>query len=334
MTNTMNNLQFIIAVLRDLIFGIIITWAAVSSVFAQGGRPAARQNIIDTNSKPMVFAAGVVSTPYDEWATSFTPDGNTVYFSQGAIYWTICFSKKVDGKWTRPRVSNISGKWKDTDPFVSPDGKRIFFVSNRPLHGEPQDKAQKNFHLWYADRISDDEWSAPHHIDAPVNLAGVNNYAPSVSRSGSLFFCSRGREGHAGMGSYCAAWLGDHYDKPKLLLLNENADTQDPFIAPDESYIIFASANELYVSFREGDGWSAGQKLGRQVNNGDAISSPYVSPDGKMLYYSTNRVQGFYKRDPRGHALNYDELETEMKSIFNSSGNILMIPVNMTNLAN
>jgi hypothetical protein len=53
-----------------------------------------------------------------------------------------------------------------------------------------------------------------------------------------------------------------------------------------------------------------------------------------MLYYSTGRVRGFYKRDPKGHALNYDELETEMKSIFNSSGNILMIPVNITNLMN
>ncbi|MDB5134034.1 MAG: translocation protein TolB [Mucilaginibacter sp.] len=191
------------------------------------------QNIVDTAARPQVFAHGVASTPYDEWATSFTPDGRTVFFSQGGLYWTICFSKMVAGKWSRPNVISFSGKWNDTDPFVSPDGKRMFFISNRPVDtASDKNKYNKNYHIWYADCLAGDNWSAPHHLDAPVNINGSNNYAPSVSRSGTLCFCSRGRDGHDGMASYSAKWLGDHYDTPQLFTLNGKEDSRTPSSPP------------------------------------------------------------------------------------------------------
>ena len=319
-------MQFLYWLSREVAIGVIITLCSIFQVFSQASQP----NIVDTASRPKVFAEGAISTPYSEWATSFTPDGNTVYFSRGAIYWTVCYSKLVNGKWGRPVVAAFSGRYNDTDPFVSPDGKRMFFISNRPFEAG-EDKPQKNYHIWYADLISGDEWSAPKHIDAPVNLAASNNYAPSVSSSGTLFFCSRNREGNKGMGGYAAKWLGDHYDKPQQLVLLGKEDVQDPFTAPDESYVVFLSGNDLYYCPKNGNEWGAAQKLGPQVNNGDSNSSPYVSRDGKMLYYSSSRVQGFYKRDLQAKPLNYDELEAENKSIFNSEGNILVIPVKIPN---
>jgi hypothetical protein len=131
------------------------------------------------------------------------------------------------------------------------------------------------------------------------------------------------------MNSYYAKWLGDHYDTPKLLAPNGEQEISDPYIAPDESYLIFVNGNDLYISFRQGDDWSAGQNLGPQVNNGDGNFDPTVSPDGKMLYYASARIQGFYKRDQKGHALDYDGLLKEMQNIFNGNSNILMIPINV-----
>ena len=284
------------------------------------------KTLIDSSSRAEVFAPGAASTPYDEWATSFTPDGNTVYVSQGGVFWTIVYSKKTGGQWGTPKVAPFSGRWNDTDPFISPDGNRLFFISNRPLVDTPQDKPQKDYHIWYVDHLSGDDWSAPHHLEAPINIEGVNNYAPSVSRSGTLCFCSRGRDGHEGMTSYAAAWRNGAYDKPVPLALLGKEDMQDPFIAPDESYLVFVSGNDLYISFRQGNDWSTAQKLPLQVNNGDSNSSPYVSRDGKTLYYSSGRIQGFYKRD-RSHALDYDGLVKEMQNIFNGHSNILMIPI-------
>jgi hypothetical protein len=310
---------------KAVVLGIIITWCAVLSAFSQNSQA----NIIDTAANPQLFADGVVSSPYTEWATSFTPDGKTVYFSRGAVYWTICSSKMVNGMWAKPAVVNISGRWRDTDPFITPDGKRMFFISNRPPEGMPQNKPQPNFHIWYAERLDGDEWGALHYLDTVINSKMASNYGISVNRAGDLYFCSRDREGHAGMSSYCAKWLGDHFDKPKLLALRDKEEVQDPFIAPDGRYLIFESGPDLYICYKNGDGWSPAENLGSKVNNGDSNSSPCISPDGKTLYYSSSRIRGFYKRDPVNHALNYNELEKEMNSDFNNQPNILMVPVNI-----
>ncbi len=274
-------MHFIKGFSKKIILSLIITWCACLTAFSQ--------NIIDANSKPTVFVQEGVSLPNDQSVATFMPDGNTVYIAAGQ---TICFSKMVNNKWTKPTVAAFSGQWKDWDPALSPDGKRLVFVSTRPLDDMPQNKPQKNAHLWYVDRLSGDGWSKPKHLDAPVNLEGLNDYGPSVSSSGTICFCCRGRDGNKGMGGYYTKWLGDHYDKPKLLSLNGNNEIYDPFIAPDERYIIFVSNGDLYISYRHGNDWSQGNKLGPQVNNGKGNSDPYVSTDGKTLYYSQDHAPG------------------------------------------
>jgi Tol biopolymer transport system component len=287
------------------------------------------QNVIDTASRPTVFALGVVSTPFEEVAATFKPDGNTVYFAQGTIVMQVCFSKKVGGKWAKPNVASFSGHWGDWDPFLSPDAKRIYFVSNRPLDTTAANKLKRNTHLWYADNLGGDNWSEPKYINAPFNLDSIGNFAPSVSKAGNLFFYSPQRDKSGKGRSYYAKWLGDHFDEPKMLGLNGDKEVGDPCVAPDESYIVFVSGNDLFISFRNGDTWEKGQNLGPQVNSGESNYDPTVSPDGKTVYYTSNKIRGLYKRDPKKLPLNYDGLLEEMNSIFNGKGNILMIPIKL-----
>ncbi|HTD39839.1 MAG TPA: hypothetical protein VK671_04405 [Mucilaginibacter sp.] len=275
-------MHFTIKISKKLILSLIII--SCTSLAASS------QNIVTPGSKPMVFTQKGVASPNNESVSAFMPDEKTVYLADGT---TICFSKKINGKWTKPTVAPFSGHWKDWDPALRPDGKRLIFVSNRPVDtAADQSKPQKNHHLWYVDRISGDKWTEPKHLDAPVNLAGHNDYGPSVSSMGTICFCSRGRDGYKGMGGYYVKWLGDHYDKPKLLSLNGNSAIFDPFIAPDERYIIFVSNGNLYISYRKGNDWSQGEKLGPEVNNGKGNNDPYVSPDGKMLFYSQDKAPG------------------------------------------
>ena len=291
---------------------------------------ACAQTLIDTASRPTVFAPGVVSTPFEEVAATFTPGGNTVYFAQGTIAMAVCFSKKIDGKWSKPNVAAFSGHWGDWDPFLSPDSKRIYFVSNRPLDTTAANKLKRNTHLWYADNLGADNWSEPKYINAPFNLDGIGNFAPSVSKSKDLCFFSPQRDKSGKGRSYYAKWLGDHYDEPKMLVLNGDEEVGDPCVAPDESYIIFVSGNDLYISYRKGDAWAQGQNLGPQVNSGESNYDPTVSPDGKnAVIYTSNKIRGFYKRDPQKLPLNYDGLLEEMNSMFNGKGNILAIPINL-----
>jgi Tol biopolymer transport system component len=322
-------MEILIKISRKLMTGYLFL-AMCSPVLCQETQRA----IIDKNSIPTVFAPGVVSTPFEEGAVTFTPNGKTVYFYQGTVYMTICFSTQVNGRWTKPKIASFSGKWSDWDPFLSPDGMRLYFVSNRPLDSTLEKTNARKSHIWFTDYLDSNHWSVPQFINAPFNLDGIGNYAPTVSKSGTLFFYSPQRNKAGKAQSYYAKWLSDHYDEPKAFVLNGIDEISDPFIAPNESYIIFVSGNDLYISYSKGDHWSDGEKLDSLVNNGDANFDPTVSPDGKMLYYSSARIKGFYKREPGRKPLDYDGLLTEMNSIFNGRSNILTIPINLTTTIN
>jgi Tol biopolymer transport system component len=306
---------------NSFVFCILFGFVAVASAQGKSG------GIVDTSDRPVVFAPGVVSGPFEEVAATFTPDANTVYFAQGTISMEICYSRRVAGQWGKLQVAAFSGRWGDWDPFLSPDGKQIYFVSNRPLDTTGENKLKRSTHLWYASQLGEDSWAEPQCLKDSFNMDGIGNYAPTVSRNRDLCFYSPQRD-KAGKGkSYFAKWMGDHYSEPKTLMLNGNEEISDPCIAPDESYIIFVSGNDLYISYRHGDGWGAGEKLGPQVNDGSSIYDPTLSPDGKMLYFTSTRIRGYYKRDPKTLPLDYDGLLKEMNGIFNGKGNIFMIPI-------
>ena len=85
------------------------------------------------------------------------------------------------------------------------------------------------------------------------------------------------------------------YEQPKSLgqqfaIGSYNAH---PFIAPDESYIIWDSRREsgygtsdLYISFRAADGsWGHAINMGDKINTTSAENYPSVSPDGKHLFF-------------------------------------------------
>jgi Tol biopolymer transport system component len=296
----------------------------LSTTITASAQPNSRP-LIDTSERPVVFAPGVVSTPFEEVAATFMPDANVVYFAQGTIAMEICCSKRTNGGWEKPHVAPFSGRWGDWDPFLSPDGRQIYFVSNRPLDTTGDNKFKRSTHLWWADRLGEDSWSEPKCIKDSFNLDGIGNYAPTVSRQKDLCFYSPERDKAGKAKSYYAKWMGDHYDQPKALILKDTEEVSDPYIAPDESYIIFVSGSDLYISYRHGDGWTTAENLGPQVNDGSSNYDPTVSPDGKLLYFTSTRIRGYYKRDPRSLPMDYDALLKEMNGIFNGKGNIFMI---------
>jgi Tol biopolymer transport system component len=241
--------------------------------------------------KPTIFMQDSASTPNGESTPTFAPDGKTVYMANNNV---ICLSKKVGDRWTQPIPISFTGKYKDWDPTLTPDGKRLLFVSNRPYVASDGSTKTGN-HLWMSQLIAAGKWSEPKHLDSPVNEFGLVNYGPSISASGTICFCSRDRDGNKGMHAYLCRWTGDHYEKPQLLILNGNEPTFDPYIAPDERYILFSSNNALYISYRVGQGWSPGEKLGPEVNEASKAGmlwGPSISRDGKTLYYNGGTTDG------------------------------------------
>ncbi len=236
---------------------------------------------------------------------SFTPDGKELYYTQwlsGDPRAVIMTMKMIDGVWLEPETTAFSGKYMDWDLNLSPDGKRLYFSSRRPVDGGD---VRKDAEIWFVEKSSGGEWSKPQNIGSPISTT-ENEVYPSVSESGNMYFFS-GYEGGIGSADiYVSKFVNGKYSKPECMgkeINTENAE-MDPFIAPDESYLIFHSRadggygeNDLYISFRFEDGsWAKAVNMGPEVNSKTSDYCGRVSNDGKFFFYTSSREgqKGFY----------------------------------------
>ncbi|HEY0156933.1 MAG TPA: hypothetical protein VGF28_06515 [Thermoanaerobaculia bacterium] len=240
---------------------------------------------------PVRFAPGTIDTDADEYGPAFTPDGKTVYFTRRVNrkgVENILVSELRNGRWSEPRTAEFSGEGQDKEPYLSPDGRRLFFASTRG--GERRHAA---YDLWYVERKGA-SWSEPRKLDAPVSSAAYDNY-PAVSTNGTLYFGSERPGGKGGIDLYRARLVDGRYAAPENLgdAINTRAVEADPYIAPDESFLIFCSTRpgghgdgDLYISYRNGDSWTAPVNLGATINAAEFDYTPIVSPDRKRFYWS------------------------------------------------
>ncbi len=79
-----------------------------------------------------IFGEGIVSTRWHEDSPGFSRDGRTLYWEFGLpILSTIVLSRFENGKWSEPEMAHFSGRYHDRDPYISPDGSTLIFVSTR-----------------------------------------------------------------------------------------------------------------------------------------------------------------------------------------------------------
>ncbi len=245
---------------------------------------------LNTSGLPAPYAPNVISTGR-EFAISFTPDGKEAYFTRtGEAGNLTIYQADFDGiQWSTPRPASFSGTFQDADPFVTYDGRQLFFMSFRPT--EAGEAPMESPDIWYVNR-TENGWSDPIHLET-VNTPDYGEGFPSVALNGNLYFPSD-REG--GNDIYVSHYKNGKYQSPVKLdtMINSAASDSNPGIAPDESLLFFYSSREgiqgavdLFVSRKENGQWSPAKRLGPEVNSSHADYCPYVSPDMNYLFYST-----------------------------------------------
>lgn len=148
------------------------------------------------------------------------------------------------------------------------------------------------------------------YIFEPINLGdSVNSekseYYPSLSIDDSLLVFTRRGEGYR-EDFMESSFSKDHFTKAKLI----NGDINiEPYkgaitVSADAEWMIFAGnfksgmGNfDLYISYWTPQGWSEPENLGPNINSGYWDSSPSLSPDNRVLYFSSNRPGGFGGKD-------------------------------------
>jgi hypothetical protein len=230
-----------------------------------------------------LFAPGIVSTCMQHSSAYFSPDGKEIYFSRMLpLPHVIMYMSEENAVWKKPRVA-LEG----LTPFLSPDGKKLFF--------------SRDWALWVAEKEGNG-WSEPKNLGNVVNFQKRQD-GPSVTSDGTLYFCSMYGD-HDGI--YQAELSNGLYVKREKLGFGINSGSVNglPYIAPDESYLIFTSfrpgsigMSDLFISFRHSDGtWKKPKNMGPKINSDAKEGYPYVTADGKYFFFYSTRVSVLNKR--------------------------------------
>jgi hypothetical protein len=271
--------------MTSLFLGCLLI-ACSSSGIAQGIHPYSTSGPIDA---PRIFAAGVISTELPEFATAFSPAGDMVVFNRMPADRSridMFMSRFENGKWSEAELLPFSGEYRDVDPWISSDGSRLYFSSTRPGATGMQ---PGNWDTWYV-RIDGPEWSEPVRLGPEVNTAATEIFV-SMTDSGTLYFR---RSDSKSRGIFSAQADGDGFAMPQELRGLELESAGNPMIARDGSFLILSGnvegrAGELFISFRDGDQWTPAVNMGPSVNTQYAEFAPGISPDGKYLFFTSER---------------------------------------------
>lgn len=278
-------------------------------------------------ASPKVFGEEVISTGDYESHPAFTLSGDTLYFLKSGpdlSRWTICVSYLQKGKWTKPQIAPFSGQYMDADPFISPDGKFFYFISNRPLEGGQS--AKDDMDIWRMEKTKKG-WSEPVRLPDPIN-SDKSEYYPTLTRSGTLYFGSRREGGKGNADLYRAEWKEGKFMQPENLgdAINTEGSEFEPFISLNEDYLIFMAARpdhldyaDLYISIRKNGQWSAAEKLPPPINSSATEFSPKMSADGKYFFFASARNQ-YDTVHPRKETT--ADLEKRLRSWGNGLGDI------------
>jgi len=204
----------------------------------------------------------------------------------------------IDGRWTKPQVAPFS-EYSPYNFTVGPDDQTIYFTTLRS-----PDLTTRMFleeaNIW-AVKLEMDGWTEPVMLGRSINTEQYYENYPTVTNDGTIYYMSR-RE--VGIG-WTDLWRSRNIDGKYATAenvgepVNSEFGDADPFIAPDESYLIVCQKKEggfgefdLYAYFQEPDGsWTEGINLGEGVNSAGAEFRPYVTPDGKYLFFTSHRPQ-------------------------------------------
>jgi L-ascorbate metabolism protein UlaG (beta-lactamase superfamily) len=262
-----------------------------------------------------VVAPGVLSEG-QVYRGAFTADGGTLFFfkktGEGETF-RIFTSRRTPDGWSTPMVLDLGGAQSDLYPAISPDGRRLVFSSYRPVPGHAS--AKPNAHLWMAER-RDDGWGPPVFVAEASTLDHYHSWV-EFGFDGALYF-RRTTPDWSTNETMRATWNGRAFSAPAPYADVERWKGWRPEVrvaggapGPDGRLVFLdvattnprtgRGASDIWVSVRRGDGWTDPAPLGAGVNADGFDVFPFLSPDGRDLYFVRDFTE--FRRLPLAEAL-------------------------------
>jgi len=310
-----------------LLVGIAVA-GALSLAMSPGLRrsaPAAAES--PTAGEPRLFGEGVLATPDDEFGGTLSPDGQTFLYCKSvprSQFYVIVESRRKSGRWSSPRVTPFSGRYRDSDPVSSRDGSRLYFVSDRPVGGVDR----KNFDVWSVPRRGE-VWGEPENLGPPIN-SDKNEYFVSFTRDGTIYFTSAREGSHGPIDVWRSRLEAGRYSEPENLgeaINGKEWVNVEAWIAEDESFLLvgaFGHADgpgdsDIFVSYRKEGAFGPLRPLGPSVNTPAREYSPRISLGGRRLFFTSERGMPTQSRSAPWTAA---EFRRASGAVLNGLGNI------------
>lgn len=278
---------------------------------------------------PQILLPGIVSTGEDDCHATLSPDGKTLVFLKSTPsfdFYTIVYTERRGGAWTPVATLPFSGQYPDGDLVFTPDGRRAYFVSSRPVGGKPRTDTE----IWTVARDASGQWGEPRHVDE-LSSPG-DEWFPTLTADGTMYFGSARPGGFGGSDIWRARWVSDHFGPPENLgpTVNSPGDEIEAFVTADETTLVFAAKGrpdslgsyDLYVSRRVAGSWQLPSHPGAPVNSTAWDFGPRLSPDGQLFLFSSNRGFG---SEPLDRPLRFDELEQRLRGPHNGLRDVYVV---------
>lgn len=197
-------------------------------------------NYTDTLRNDVNLFSASLTSRFNDGPVTFSPGGDTIYYSRnlvvdggpkelsGARNKLGLFYAVSDGdNWKNINELRFnSDSYNITTPYLSPDGRFLFFASDKPdgLGGSD---------LFFC-RWNNGYWSNPENLGPSINTKGNEAY-PFVNQKGELFFSSDGHEGLGGKDIFFSKFVNSGWTRPVRLEAPVNSVKDDFGFISDES---------------------------------------------------------------------------------------------------
>lgn len=205
---------------------------------------------------------------------------------------------KVNGVWSAPKLLSFCDQFTYLEPFLSSDGLRLYFVSDRPL--TDTGTVRKDFDIWYVTRARPGgPWMKPTRLAAPVN-SDKDEFYPCITASQDLYFTMDAPDGAGKDDIYVSVWNGQSYEAPVLCgdAINSAGYEFNAWVAPDGNTMIYTrygtadgyGSGDLYLAKKDASGnWQQATNLGAEINSGFMEYCPFYDQQTQTLYFTSKR---------------------------------------------
>jgi outer membrane protein OmpA-like peptidoglycan-associated protein len=201
----------------------------------------------DAAIKNAILVDGEVNTKYHEANAVVTQDGKRMYFDrndyndgdyekneEGINQINLYYAENVNGEWKDVQLAPFnSSEFSTGHPALSPDGKTLYFSSDRPGGQGMSDIYQVS--------VSDSIFGNPTPVMGSVNTEGTEAF-PFVDSNGTMYFSSNGHLGLGGLDVFYTEAKGNSFGKVKNM--GNVVNSQDD----DFAFIFDGNTQEGFVS--------------------------------------------------------------------------------------